>query len=72
MIGNEKPSGSMLTCGEQLIDGQPVEIVSPQDWLQPIPCKWLWGRLLKGFLVYAKHFHFIMMVGRLIKEGLST
>ena len=27
------------SLGEILIDGQSIELVSPQHWLQPIPCE---------------------------------
>lgn len=30
------------TCGQQLIDGQLVDLLTPQIWLQPIKCESLY------------------------------
>jgi len=27
------------SIGEFLVDGQPIDIISPYAWMQPIPCK---------------------------------
>ena len=33
-----------------LVDGQPVAIVSPQPWLQPITCEYFLENSLQNFL----------------------